>query len=116
VFRAGDDVAMLKALEIEPTDSELRKPWQNLIAAPLKVQLRLAGFQVERAQTLEEIQRRPAAFGETFNTTRHWAHQERPDGRRSPVEVLGWVRGRAGAPERLQYLFGQVQFLRTVNS
>jgi hypothetical protein len=31
------------------------------------------------------------------------------------VEVLGWVRGRAVAPERLRRLFGRVQFLRTVN-
>jgi hypothetical protein len=28
------------------------------------------------------------AFIDTFNTTRHWAHQEREDGRRTPVEVL----------------------------
>src|SRR3989442_2977714 len=31
VFHAEDDVAILKALEIEPTHIELRKPWQNLI-------------------------------------------------------------------------------------
>jgi len=115
VFRAGDYVAILKALEIEPTYIELRKPWQNLIEAQFKVQLRLADFQFENAQTLAEIQTLPAAFVETFNTTRHWAHQGRPDGRQTPAEVLGWVRGRAVDPERLQRLFGQVQFLRTVN-
>lgn len=116
VFRAGDYVAILQALEIEPTYIELRKPWQNLIEAQFKVQLRLADFQFERAQTFEEIQMLHAAFVETFNTTRHWAHQERPDGRRTPAEVLGWVRGRAVEPERLRHLFGQVQFLRTVNT
>jgi transposase InsO family protein len=115
VFRAGDYVAILKALEIEPRYIELRKPWQNLIEAQFKVQLRLADFQFEHAQTFEEIQTRHAAFVETFNTTWHWAHQERPDGRRTPAEVLGWVRGRAVDPERLRHLFGQMQFLRTVN-
>lgn len=115
VFRAGDDVAILKALEIEPRYIELRKPWQNLIEAQFKVQLRLADFQFEHAQSFEEIQRRHAAFVEMFNTTWHWAHQERPDGRRTPAEVLGWVRGRAVDPERLRHLFSQVQFLRTVN-
>ena len=115
VCRAGDYVAILKALEIEPRDIELRKPGQNLIEAQFKVQLRLADFQFEHAQTFEEIQTRHAAFVETFNTTWHWAHQERPDGRRTPAEVLGWVRGRAVDPERLRHLFGQVQFLRTVN-
>jgi transposase InsO family protein len=115
VFRAGDYVTILKALEIEPTYIELRKPWQNLIEAQFKVQLRLADFQFEHAHTFEEIQTLHAAFVETFNTTRHWAHQERPDGRRTPAEVLGWVRGRPVDLERLRALFGQVQFLRTVN-
>jgi transposase InsO family protein len=115
VFRAGDYVAILKALEIEPTYIELRKPWQNLIEAQFKVQLRLADFQFERAQTFEAIQTRHAAFVETFNTTGHWAHQERADNRRTPEEVLGWVRGRPVDLEPLRRLFGQVQFLRTVN-
>ena len=72
-------------------------------------------FKFEQAGTVEEIQRLHAAFIETFNTTRHGAHQERADRRWTPVDVLGWVRGRAVAPERLRHLFGRVQFLRTVN-
>ena len=108
VFRAGDYVAILKALEMEPRDIELRKPWQNLMEAQCKVQLRLADFQFEHAQTFEESQTRHAAFVETFNTTWHWAPQERPDGRQTPAAVLGWVRGRAVDPERLRHLFGQV--------
>lgn len=64
---------------------------------------------------MEEIQRLHAAFIETFNTTRHGAHQDRTDNRWTPVDVLGWVRGRAVAPERLRPLFGRGQFLRTVN-
>lgn len=86
-----------------------------MIEAQFKVQLRLADFKFEQASTVEEIQRLHAAFIETFNTTRHGAHQERADGRRTPVEVLGWVRGRAVDPERLRTLFGRTQFLRTVN-
>jgi transposase InsO family protein len=115
VFQAHDYVAILKALEIEPKYIELRKPWQNLIEAQFKVQLRLADFKFEQAGTVDEIQQLHAAFIETFNTTRHWAHQERTDSRRTPVDVLGWVRGRVVAPERLRHLFGRVQFLRTVN-
>ena len=115
VFRAHDYTAILRALEIEPTYIELRKPWQNLIEAQFKVQLRLADFKFEHAQTFEEIQALHAAFIETFNTTRHWAHQDREDGRRTPVEVLEWVRGRSVERARLHQLFGAVQFLRTVN-
>ncbi len=113
--RAGDYLAPLKALEVEPQYIERRKPWQNLIEAQCKVQLRLADFQCEQASPVEDLQQVHAAFIETFHTTRHWAHQERADTRRTPVEVLGWVRGRAVEPERLRRLFGQGQFLRTIN-
>src|SRR5215510_13407760 len=115
VFRAHDYIAILRALEIEPTYIELRKPWQNLIEAQFKVQLRLADFKFEHAQTLEEIQTLHAAFIETFNTTRHGAPQDREDGRRPPVEVLEWGRGRPVERARLHQLCGSVQFLRTVN-
>jgi transposase InsO family protein len=114
-FQAHDYVTILQALEIEPKSIELRKPWQNLIEAQFKVQLRLADFKFEQAGTVEEMQRLHAAFIDTFNPTRHGAHLEREDGRRTPVEVLGWVRGRAVDAERLRRLFGRVQFLRTVN-
>ena len=112
VFRADDDVAILKALEIDPKYIELRAPGRTSLR-PFKVQLRLADFKFEQAGPVEEIQRLHAAFIETFNTTRHGAHQDRTDSRRTPVDVLGWVRGRA--VERLRRLFGRVQFLRTVN-
>ncbi len=56
-----------------------------------------------------------AAFIETFNTTPHGAHSRRADGCRTPVEVLGWLKGRIIDPKRLRQLFGRTQFLRTVN-
>jgi transposase InsO family protein len=115
VFRAHDYQAILHALAVEPKYIEKGKPWQNLIEAQFKVQLRLADFQFEHARTLEEVQVLHAVFIETFNTTPHWAHRERDDGRRTPVEVLGWVKGRRVDPDRLRRLFGEVQFLRTVN-
>ncbi len=115
VFRAGDFLAILKALGIAPTPIEKRKPWQNLIEPQFKIQLRLADYKFEQAQTVEEIQQLHAAFIDTLNTTRHWAHQDRADGCRTPAEVLGEVRGRTVDPEYLRHLFERVQFLRTVN-
>jgi hypothetical protein len=115
VFTARDYLTILRDLEIEPLHIEQGKPWQNLIEAQFKVQLRLADFQFAQAQTLEEVQNEHAAFIETFNTTPHWAHRQRVDGCRTPVEVLGWLRGRGVEPKRLRQLFGRMQFLRTVN-
>jgi hypothetical protein len=89
VFRAGDYLAILRALDIEPLHIAQGKPWQNMIEAQCKVQLRLADFHFEQAQTLEDVQNQHAAFIETFHTTSHWAHRTRADGHRTPVEVLG---------------------------
>ena len=66
VFTAGDYCAILRDLEIEPLHIEKGKPWQNLIEAQFKVQLRLADFTFEQAQTLEDVQNQHAAFIETF--------------------------------------------------
>jgi transposase InsO family protein len=115
VFTATDYLSILRDLEIEPVHIEKGKPWQNLMETQFKIQLRLADFQFEQAHTLEEIQNHHAAFIETFNTTRHWAHHDREDGYRRPAEVLGWVTGRAVDTARLRQLFGRVEFLRTVN-
>src|SRR5215470_3258336 len=115
VFTAKDYLAILRDLAIEPLHIEKGKPWQNMIEAQFKVQLRLADYHFEHAQTLEEVQNAHAAFIETFNTTPHWAHRRRADGHRTPVEVLGWLRGRGVKPQRLGELFGRTEFLRTVN-
>lgn len=115
VFTAKDYLAILRDLEIEPLHIEQGKPWQNMIEAQFKVQLRLADYHFEQAHTLEAVQNQHAAFIETFNTTPHWAHRTRTDGHRTPVEVLGWLRGRIVEPQRLRELFGRTEFLRTVN-
>jgi transposase InsO family protein len=115
VFKAQDYQAILAALHIEVKYIEKGKPWQNLIEAQFKVQLRLADFKFEQAKALEEIQALRAEFIDTFNTTAHWAHQDRGDGRCTPVEVLDWVRGRAVDPAELRRVFQQLQFTRTVN-
>jgi transposase InsO family protein len=115
VFTAKNYLAILRDLAIEPLHIEKGKPWQNLIEAQFKVQLRLADFHFEQAQTLEEVQNAHAAFIETFNTTPHRAHRQRADGCRTPVDVLGWLRGRVVDPQRLRELFGRTEWLRTVN-
>jgi hypothetical protein len=115
VFTAGAYLAILRDLAIEPLHIEKGKPWQNLIEAQFKVQLRLADFTWEHAKTLGEVQAQHAAFIETFNTTAHWAHRLRDDGVRTPVAVLGWLRGHRVEPKRLRELFGRTSFPRTVN-
>src|SRR5262249_55980209 len=87
----------------------------NLIEAQFKIERRVADAQIERAATLVQIQERHAAFVETFNTTPHWAHRDRADELRTPEAVLGWVQGRALAPDVLLRALRHLQVERLVN-
>jgi len=115
VFTAGVYEGLLDELGVASEHIERGKPWQNLIEAQFKVELRLADAHFERATTLEEIQEQHAAFIETFNETPHWAHQQRADGLRTPVAVLGWVRGRELDPDELTRAVRHLQLERVVN-
>jgi len=114
VFTSDVYEGVLRELGIEVCHIEKGKPWQNLIEAQFKVELRLADAAFEQATTLEEIQERHAAFVELFNTTPHWAHREREDGLRTPVEVLTWVRGAEVEREALQRALRHLQVERVV--
>jgi transposase InsO family protein/transposase len=87
VFEADVYKAILMALDIERCPIEKGKPWQNLIEAQFKIQLRLADHKFEHAEALDAIQAEHANFIEIFNTTAHGAHHDRDDGLRTPVEV-----------------------------
>jgi hypothetical protein len=115
VFDADVYKALLAALGIERCPIEKGKPWENLIEAQFKVQLRRADYKFEQAETLEAIQAEHATFIEPFNTTAHWAHQEREDGLRTPGDVLAWVGGREVLPDTLRQLLRQVQLERSVD-
>jgi len=115
VFVSEAYEGLLDDVQIAVYHIEKGKPWQDLIEAQFKVERRLGDALFERAETFEEIQVRHAEFVETFNTTAHWAHRERPDGLRTPVDVLGWVRGQAIDPAVLQQALRHVQVERVVN-
>jgi transposase InsO family protein len=115
VFTSPHTQHILTELQIEPKYIEKGKPWQNLIESQFKIQLRIADYRFETAQTFAEIQERHAEFIETFNTTPHWGHKERADGRRTPISVLAWLQGRTVDPKQLQHLFRSIHFDRTVN-
>jgi hypothetical protein len=46
----------------------------------------------------------------------HWAHRAREDGRLSPAEVLGWVRGRHWDSERVHRTFYTRRSLRKLDA
>lgn len=115
VFTSDAYKALLGDLGIAVCHIEKGQPWENLLKAQFKVQLRLADAKFAQARTLEEVQRAHAAFVETFNTTPHLAHHARADGLRTPEDVLGWVRGAALDTTNLRRALRHLQVERIVN-
>jgi len=116
VFTSDAYEGLLDALGIEVCHIEKGKPWQDLAEAQFKVQLRLSEVAFQQAEGFAEVQERHAAFVETFNTTPHWAHREREDGLRAPVEVLRWARGAAVDAAVLHRALRHLQVERVVNT
>ncbi len=115
VFTSDAYEGLLEELGIAVCHIEKGKPWQDLAEAQFKIQLRLADATFERAEGFAEIQDQHAAFVEIFNTTPHWAHRDREDGLRAPVDVLGWVRGGEIVAGALQRALHEMQVERVVN-
>ena len=53
---------------------------------------------------------------ESYNTQRHWAHEGREDGRRSPSEVLGSLTVVRHHPEDLSRAFFSSRFIRKLDA
>lgn len=80
------------------------------------MQQRLADHYFSRAQSFEEIVAVHDRFVADYNTQKHFAHDDRKDGRRSPAEVLGWLVSVRHVPEELDRAFFSVRFVRKLDA
>lgn len=79
------------------------------------VQRRMADWHFAKATNWAELLAVHDRWVGDYNYQRHWAHQERADGRRTPRDVLGWVNGREVMPEELHRLFYRTRFGRKLD-
>ena len=93
VFKANQVLRIYRALGIERHQIEPGEPWQNYIETHFNVMRRMADRDYAKATTWGELRTAHDRFFLNYNHQSHLAHQRRPDGKRSPAEVLGWVRG-----------------------
>ncbi len=107
--------AIYAALGIEKREIERRQPWQSYIETTFNVQRRMADWHFAKATTWAELLAVHDQWVVDYNCQVHWAHRERADDRRSPVEVLGWVGGRQVTPEGLHRLFYRTRFGRRLD-
>jgi len=89
------------------------KPYRDAI---INLQRRLADYHFAQVTTWEEAKAVHAQWMNDHNYQAHWAHRAREDGRLSPAEVLGWVRGRHWDPERVHRVFYTRRSLRKLDA
>jgi putative transposase len=116
IFRATQARAVYEALGIAKHEIERGKPWQNYVETTFNVQRRLADWHFAEAESWPELTRAHDRFVEGYNAQPHWAHRERTDGRRSPVEVLGFASGVRHREEELRRAFFSARFVRVLDS
>src|SRR5215204_4155362 len=110
VFRARQAQAVYGALGIAKHEIERGRPWQSYIETHFNIQRRMADWHFANAKDRPGMVEAHERFVEDYNAQKHFAHQDREDGRRSPAEVLGFVSGVRHREEELaRLLLGEVR-------
>lgn len=76
----------------------------------------MADFSFGRAKSWEELVEEHDRWLEGYNVQRHWAHEGRLDGRRSPSEVLGPLTLLRHHPGDLERAFFSSRFVRRLDA
>jgi hypothetical protein len=105
VFAAKQARRIYAALGIHKEEIERGRPWQSYIETHFNVQRRMADWTYAQAQTWQELRAAHDRFAADYNYQRHFAHEQREDGKHSPAEVLGWVHGSWCDERKLDRLF-----------
>ncbi len=115
IFKAKRAMAIYAALGIQKEQITLRQPWQSYIETCFNVQRRMADYHFARATTWDALLQRHAAWVHDYNSQEHGAHLKRQDDRRSPAEVLEWVKGHVFSDEDLARSFAPILSTRRVD-
>ena len=101
VFRATRAKAVYEVLGMEHEQIERGRPWQKYAETTFAIQERMADHHFGLAESWPELVGAHERWVHDYNHQDHWAHLGREDGRRSPMEVLGWLSEVRYRPEDL---------------
>ena len=115
IFLAKQAQAIYTALGLEKIQIERGEPWQSYIETTFNIQRRMADWHFAQAGTWAELLEVHERWLADYNQQVHWAHRERRDGRRTPLEVLGWLQGTLHDTATLEQIFGRLRFGRRLD-
>ena len=93
IFKANQVLKIYKELGIERHRIDPGQPWQNYIETHFNIMRRMADYHYAQAKTWSALRAAHDRFFKEYNLQSHFAHRKRPDGKRSPWEVLGMIHG-----------------------
>ena len=115
VFLSNRARAVYGALGIGKHEIERGRPWQSYLETAFNVQRRMADWHFAKAESWPELHAAHERWVEEYNARYHSAHERRPDGRRSPAEVLGVLREARLPPADLDRAFFAERFRRVLD-
>ncbi len=114
VFLSHEARQIYNSFGIRKEEIELRQAWQNYIETCFNVQRRMIDWYFEEAKTWEDLLATHEKWVRDYNYQKHFAHEQREDGRHSPAEVLGWVTGKQFEPDYMYRTFAAIGETRTL--
>jgi len=93
IFYCNQAMDVYAALGIKKERIEKRQAWQNYIESHFNIVRRMIDAKFARATSWEEMLAIHRTWMHDYNVQRHFAHEEREDGRHSPAAVLGGHKG-----------------------
>ena len=115
VFLANRAQAIYRALGIRKLEIEKGRPWQSYLETAYNVQRRMADHYFAEAGNWSELLAEHDRWMYDYNLQEHYAHQHRKEGRRSPSEVLSWVKRPRYREEDLVRAFFSVRHTRILD-
>jgi len=115
IFLASRAQAIYRALGIRKLEIEKGQPWQSYLETAWNVQRRMADHYFQRAEDWSGLLEEHDRWMHDYNVQEHYAHQHRKEGRRSPSEVLSWVRTPRYREEDLARAFFSARHTRTLD-
>jgi putative transposase len=115
VFLANRAQAIYRALGIRKLEIERGQPWQSYLETAWGVQRRMADHYFAKAPDWSGLLEEHDRWIRDYNLQEHYAHQHRKEGRRSPSEVLSWVKTLRYQEEDLARAFFSVRYTRILD-
>jgi len=115
IFLASRARAIYRLLGIRKVEIEKGKPWQSYIETAYNTQRRMADFHFASAEDWAGLLEAHDKWMTDYNVQEHYAHRHRKEGRRSPSEVLSWVKTPRYQQEDLERAFFSARHTRTLD-